>query len=95
MPPRIDVVLGRYDSLDALFCALDARNIPLLAEGGYVRVHPALLPEVALADRIAARERLAAFGLALVVTSATEPEQVELRRYTTAPGTPGAEREAP
>ena len=95
MPSPIHVVLGRYDSLDALFCALDARNVPVLAGRGYVRVHPALLPEVALADRIAARERLAAFGLNLVVTSAAEPGQVELRRYATGRDTPAAEREAP
>ena len=95
MSSRTEVVLGRHDSLDALYWALDAQNIPLLAGGGYVRIHPALLPEVALADRIAARERLAAFGLTLVVTSATEPEQVELRRYATGRDTPAAEREAP
>ena len=95
MSSRTHVVLGRYDSLDALFCALDARNIPLLAGGGYVRIYPALLPEVALADRIAARERLAAFGLTVMVTSATEPHQVELRRYATATSTAAAEREAP
>ncbi len=83
MPPADDLLVGRYDSLDALFCALNARTRPLFAGGGYTRVHPALLTEKTLADYIAVRKRLATFGLRLIVTPAVGPEPIELRRYAT------------
>jgi hypothetical protein len=79
VPSSPDCVVGRYASLDALFAALEARDRPLLT-AGCVRVHPTLLPERALADRILVRERLAAHNIQLVISGAVAPEPVELRR---------------
>ncbi len=90
-----ELLVARYDSLDALFCALNARARPLFAGGDYVRVHPALLPEVAVGERMAVRERLATFRLGLVITSPAESCQVELRRYATPHEPPPGERSRP
>ncbi len=84
-----DLLVGRYDSLDALFCALNARTRPLFAAGGSVHIHPTLLPELSLTHRIATRDYLATFGLTLVITSRAAPRHVELRRYA-APRDPAA-----
>ena len=85
VPSPIHLLIGRYDSLDALFAALEAEIVPLLPAGGYVRVHPTRLVEVTLADRIGPRERLAAFGITLVLTEGVSPEWIELRGYTRPP----------
>jgi hypothetical protein len=85
VPLPIDVLIGRYDSFDALLAALEAGLVPLLPAGGYVRVHPTRLAGVVLADRIGPRERLAAFGLTLVLTEGASPDWLELRGYTRPP----------
>jgi len=82
MPSQIDSVIERFESLDALFQALNDQTTPKPPYGGAVRIHPALLPEKALADYIAARRRLEVFGLRLVLTPAVAPGSVELRGYT-------------
>ena len=83
-----DLVVGRYDSLDALFSALDGRKPPLLAITGCVRVHPTLFWGKRLADYSAVRKRLEAYGLRLLITSAVEPYGAELRRYDAASNEP-------
>ena len=90
-----DLLVERYDSLDALFCALSTRTRPLFAGGGYVRVHPTLLPELSLAHRIATRDYLATFGLTLVITSRAESCQAELRRYAAPHGPASGRRSRP
>ena len=80
-----DRVLGRYDSLDALFNALATPAAPELPHGGAVRVHPALLPGGRVAELVAVQRRLEALGLRLVVTPAQGTRCVELRRYAHAP----------
>ena len=88
MPSQMHPVIERFDSLDALFQALDNQTTLKPPYGGTARVHPALLPEKALADYIAARRRLEAFGLRLVLTPAVGPGSVELRGYTGPPCEP-------
>ena len=89
-----DLVVGRYDSLDALFSALDGRKSPLPAITGCVRVHPTLFWGTRLADHIAVRKRLEAHGIRLLITTAVEPHSAELRRsaaaHEPAPGAPDA-----
>ena len=82
MPSPNNHVVGQFASLDALLQALDARALPAMPHGGYVRVHPELLAEGGVPDCIAARERLGEFGLWLVVTPAARSLGVELRSYT-------------
>ena len=80
MPSSNDVAGERYDSLDALFAALEARRAPRGATAGCVRVHPALFWGKRLAAYSAVRKRLEAYGLRLLITSAVEPYGAELRR---------------
>ncbi len=84
-----DPIIGRYDSLAALLDDLEVWPRSLLPRGGYVRVHPRLLPEEALADHVWVRERLRAFGLWLIVTPAVGPEPIELRRSSGLPSDSG------
>ncbi len=88
MPSQTDSMTERFDSLDALFHALDNQTTPKPPHGGAVRVHPALLPEKGIADYVAARRRLETFGLRLVLTPAVGPGGVELRGYTRPPSSP-------
>ncbi len=81
MPSPTDPIIARYDSLEPLLSALEAGALPVPRGAACVRVHPALLAEKRLADCIALRQRLTAFGLTFVVTSAVDPHTVELRRY--------------
>ncbi len=74
-----DLVVERFESLDALLHDLSTRAEPGMTRGGSVRVHPALLPEKGLGDYIAVRQRLSALGLRLIVTPAVSPRGVELR----------------
>ena len=85
MPPPLDVLIGRYDSLDTVFAALAAGTVPLLPAGGYVRLHPTRLAGITLADGIGPRERLAAFGITLVLTENVRTDWIELRGYTRPP----------
>ncbi len=82
MPAADDLRAERYDSVDALFCALDARSGRAFAAGDSVRVHPSLLTEKTLTDYIAVRERLSTLGLRLIVTPVVGREPIELRRST-------------
>ena len=86
MPPADDPFVERYDSLDALFSALEACKPRRATTWGCARVHPALFWGKRLADHIAIRRRLEAYGLRLLITAAIEPDSVELGRYTPAPG---------
>ncbi len=88
MPSQMHPVIERFESLDALFQALDDQTTLKPPHGGAVRVHPTLLPEKALADYIAARRRLEPFGLRLVLTPTVDPGSVELRGYTRPPCEP-------
>jgi hypothetical protein len=74
-----DLIIERFESLDALLHDLSTRAESGMKGGGSVRLHPALLPEKGLGDYIAVRQRLSALGLRLVVTPAVSPCGVELR----------------
>jgi hypothetical protein len=77
VPSLSNPIIGRYDSLAALFAARRATPVPL--PGGFVRVHPALLLDRSLPDYIALRTRLEGSGVRLVITPAVGPGRVELR----------------
>ncbi len=79
MGSAADLLVECFDSLEALFSALDARKPARVA--GCVRVHPTRFWGKRLADHIAVRKRLEAYGLQLLITSAIDPDSVELKRY--------------
>ena len=89
MPSAEDLLVERYDSLDALLSALDACKPPRATTWGCVRIHPARFWGKRLTDHIAVRKRLEAYGLRLLITAAIERDSVELRRYA-APHEPAA-----
>ena len=79
-----NLLVGRYDSLAALFSALDAHKLARACTWGCVRIHPTLFWGKRLPDHLAVRKRLEASGLRLLITAAIELDAVELRRYAAA-----------